>query len=352
MLVTDPKQLKEDLIVEAGNLGFEVCGVAPIDPPLRREFYLEWIAKDRHGDMEWMTRNNDRRLVPAEILPGAKSIICVGLNYYQKEPDRRGRIAKYALGEDYHDLMMGRLKRLCTWLRGKGGINKPYVDTGPVLEKPVAVEAGLGWQAKSTMLLNSRYGTWLFLGEIFTTLEIPPHRQERDHCGKCTACIDVCPTEAITGPYQLDARKCISYLTIEHKGPIPLSYRTAIGDRIFGCDDCLDVCPWNRWARVTRETELQYRHYPDLREMLAWEDEDFRRYFRKTPIMRLGRLRWIRNVCVVLGNIGTAPDLPALGKCALDPEPLIAEHAIWAVGRIKDRSLPNQSRTTTGDSDP
>ena len=173
-LPSDPERLKEDLKSEAENLGFEVCGIASVDPPLRRDFYLKWIAEGRQGDMEWMTRNNDRRLHAANTLPGARSIICVGLNYYQPEPERRGRIAKYALGEDYHDLIIRRLRKLCRWLQERGGVNRPYVDTGPVLEKPVAVEAGLGWQAKSTMLLNSTYGTWLFLGVIFTTLEIPP----------------------------------------------------------------------------------------------------------------------------------------------------------------------------------
>ena len=333
----DSEELKEGLRSRAKSLGFEVCGIAPVDAPLRRDFYLKWIAEGKQADMEWMHRNNNRRLHPTNVLPGARSIICVGLNYYQPQPNRRGRIAKYALGEDYHDLMIQRLKALCRWLQQKGGINKPYVDTGPVLEKSIAVQAGLGWQAKSTMLLNSTFGTWLLLGEIFTTLEIPPDRPQNDHCGKCTACIDACPTGAITAPYQLDPRKCISYLTIEHKGSIPYPYRAAIGDRVFGCDDCLDVCPWNRWARITQEAKLQSRHYPDLREMLAWGDGEFRRFFRKTPVMRLGRVRWIRNVCIVLGNIGTNADLAALQSCAQDPEPLIAEHATWAIGRIEDK---------------
>ncbi len=330
-------KLKEALKKEAARLGFSACGVAPVQPELRREYYLKWIAEGQHGDMTWLERNTERRLDPGKILPEARSIICLGLNYYQSQPQRRGRIARYALGQDYHHVMMKRLKNLCHWLRQRGGRNKPYVDTGPVLEKPVAVSAGLGWQAKNSMLIHTKCRNWLFLGEIFTTLEMPPDERVLDHCGECTACISACPTGAITAPYQLDARRCIAYLTIEHKGPIPEKYREAIGDRLFGCDECLDVCPWNRWAQATREEKLAARQYPDLREMLAWNDEDFRRHFRQTPILRLKRVRWQRNVCVVLGNIGGPDDLPVLEKAAHDPDPLIAEHAIWAIGQIKNR---------------
>ncbi len=332
--------LKGAFQLEAAHLGFSVCGVAPVQPELRREYYLKWIAEGRHGDMTWLERNTERRLDPAKILPEARSIICLGLNYYQSEPQRRGRIAKYALGQDYHNFMMKRLKKLCHWLRQRGGQNKPYVDTGPVLEKPVAVLAGLGWQAKNTMLIHPKMGNWLFLGEIFTTLEMPPDERISDHCGECTACISACPTGAITAPYQLDARRCIAYLTIEHKGTIPEKYREAIGDRLFGCDECLDVCPWNRWAQATREEKFAARQYPDLREMLAWNDEDFRSYFRQTPILRLKRVRWLRNICVVLGNIGGPDDLPALEKAAQDPDPLIAEHAHWAINQINKRINP------------
>ena len=331
------RQLKNDLLEEARAVGFDACGIAPVEPPLQRQYYLRWIAEGRHGDMKWMDRNRERRLNPRTILPKAKSIVCLGLNYYQSEPSRRGRIAKYALGADYHEVILEKLQRLCRWLEGHGGENKPYVDTGPVLEKPVAVAAGLGWQAKSTMLLHTKLGTWLFLGEILTTLELPPDRPQSDHCGKCTACIDVCPTKAITAPYQLDARRCIAYLTIEHKGAIPEEFREAIGDHLFGCDDCLDVCPWNRWAVKTAEADLEARTYPDLREMLHWGDADFRSHFKGTPIKRLGRTRWLRNIAVVLGNIGDADDLPHLEERAADPDPLIAEHASWAVEQIRRR---------------
>lgn len=329
--------LKEALKQEVANLGFSVCGVAPVQLEVRREYYLKWIAEGQHGNMAWMERNTERRFDPGLILPEARSIICLGLNYYQTEPQRRGRMAKYALGKDYHGLMLKRLKKLCHWLRQRGGQNKPYVDTGPVLEKPAAAQAGLGWQAKNTMLIHPKMGNWLFLGEIFTTLEIPPDEAVSDHCGECTACITACPTEAITAPYQLDARRCIAYLTIEHQGAIPEEFRQAIGDRLFGCDECLDVCPWNRWAQTTREEKFTARQYPDLREMLAWSDDDFRSHFRQTPLLRLKRPRWLRNVCVVLGNIGTLEDLPALEKAANDPIPLISEHANWAIKQINHR---------------
>lgn len=330
-------QLKRSLLAEARALGFDACGIAPVAPPLQHQYYLQWIAEGRHGDMGWMERNLERRLDPRKILPRAQSIVCLGLNYYQPEPPRRGRIAKYALGGDYHEVLLKKLQCLCRWLKGHGGENRPYVDTGPVLEKPIAMSAGLGWQAKSTMILHTRLGTWLFLGEILTTLEFPPDRPQAGHCGKCTACIDVCPTEAITAPYQLDARKCIAYLTIEHKGAIPHEFRKAIGDRLFGCDICLDVCPWNRWAVKTAEADLEARVYPDLRDMLLWDESDFRSHFKGTPIRRLGRARWLRNVAVVLGNIGGGTDLPHLKKLVADPNPLIAEHASWAVEQIRRR---------------
>jgi len=334
----DPKSdLKDALFERARGLGIDAIGVAPVDPALRREYYLAWIADGRHGDMKWMERNNDRRLHPSRVLPEARSIICAGLNYYQPDPDGRGKIAKYALGLDYHDVLLGKLADLCDWIRDHGGDAKPYVDTGPVLEKPLAVQAGLGWQAKNTMLVNSAAGNWLFLGEIFTTLNLPANEPVSDHCGTCSACITACPTDAITAPYKIDARRCIAYLTIEHKGAIPVEFRTLIGDRLFGCDDCLDVCPWNRWAQTTRETALNAKPHPDLREMLGWDDEDFRTHFRNTPVHRLKLSRWLRNICVVLGNIGEQADLPALRKTAARGDPLVAEHADWAIDRIEER---------------
>ena len=331
---------KELLLAKAAEIGFSVCGVAPVALELRKSYYLRWIAEGRHGDMAWMARNLERRTDPKAILPEARSIICVGLNYYQAERYRRGRIAKYALGRDYHNIMLKMLKQLCRWLCQQGGANKPYVDTGPVLEKPAGVRAGLGWQAKNTMLINRHFGNWLFLGEVFTTLNYVPDVPEADHCGTCRACIDICPTRAITAPYELDARRCIAYLTIEYKGAIPMEFREQIGDHLFGCDDCLDVCPWNRWAQETRVSEFQSREYPDLVDMLAWTEEEFTAHFRGTPIHRLTRARWLRNICVVLGNIGSTADLPALVAVVRQEEPFIAEHAQWACGRIRARATP------------
>lgn len=333
-----PPALRKSFLKErALELGFDTLGVAPVPADLRSEYFYRWIAEGRHGEMEWLARNPDRRTRPAEVLPEARSIVVVGLNYLQPEPRRRGRIAKYALGKDYHRFMLKRLKRLCAEMREWGGAQKPYVDTGPVLEKPVAAAAGLGWQAKNTLVINEENGQWMFLGVILTTLDLPPDAARKDRCGSCTRCIDACPTQAITGPYQLDARKCISYLTIEHKGSIPEEYRRPIGEHLFGCDDCLDVCPWNKWAQVTREIKLRAREYPDPREMLEWDEATFLETFAGTPMKRTGLRRWKRNICIVLGNVGTADDLPGLQALAAGEDPLLAEHATWAVNEILSR---------------
>jgi epoxyqueuosine reductase len=261
----------------------------------------------------------------------------VGLNYYQDEPEMRGRIAKYALGKDYHKLMYKRLKKLCTWMREQGGAQKPYVDTGPVLEKPIAAQAGLGWLGKNTMLLHRKHGTFLFLGTIITSLDLEPDPVEQDHCGSCTRCLDVCPTKAFPAPYQLDASRCISYLTIEHHGSIPMEFREAIGDRIYGCDDCLDVCPWNRWAQTTRESRFLFSGLPDIVVTLDWDEEMFRERFQGTPIMRLKLPRWKRNVCIVLGNSGDSKDLPSLLSLTDGEDEMVAEHARWAIDQIQKR---------------
>jgi epoxyqueuosine reductase len=322
---------------QALELGFDVCGFSSIDVELQREYYLRWIEEKQHGTMAWMERNNDRRLNPHNILPEARSILMVGLNYYQDEPEMRGRIAKYALGKDYHKLMYKRLKKLCTWMREQGGAQKPYVDTGPVLEKPIAAQAGLGWLGKNTMLLHRKHGTFLFLGTIITSLDLEPDPVEQDHCGSCTRCLDVCPTKAFPAPYQLDASRCISYLTIEHHGSIPMEFREAIGDRIYGCDDCLDVCPWNRWAQTTRESRFLFSGLPDIVVTLDWDEEMFRERFQGTPIMRLKLPRWKRNVCIVLGNSGDSKDLPSLLSLTDGEDEMVAEHARWAIDQIQKR---------------
>ena len=326
--------------MEAQALGFHAFGVTSVPMELRRDYYTQWIAEGRHGTMSWMERNNDRRMHPDQLLPEARSIIVLALNYYQPDPERSYRVAKYALGDDYHNFMLRRLKRLCRILREDyGGAQRPYVDTGPLLEKPIAAAAGLGWQGKSTILIEPKRGTWSFLANIVTTLDLPADTPAKDRCGSCTRCIDACPTGAIHAPYQLDATKCISYLTIEHDGPIPLEYREAIGDRIYGCDTCLDVCPWNKWATPTVEAKFLPRELPALRELLLWDDTTFRERMIGSPIRRVKLPRFQRNICVVLGNIGTAEDLPALQVVASGADAMVAEHATWAIEKIRVRGL-------------
>jgi epoxyqueuosine reductase len=296
--------------------------------------------------MEWLERNKERRMDPQQVLPGARSVVVLAMNYWQGEAAEtggagaRGRVARYAWGDDYHDLMEGRLRELDAWLAARGGVQKRYADTGPVLERDFAALAGAGWQGKSTMLISRELGTWFFLAEILTTLEIVADAPAPDRCGTCERCMTACPTGAISAPRQLDARRCISYLTIELKGPIPVEFRELIGDRIYGCDDCLAACPWNRFARASHETAFAARAGVrlSLTEMLALSEEQFRAVFRGSPIKRLKRRGLLRNVCVALGNVGTGHDLPALERAARDPEPLIREHAEWALGRIRERT--------------
>jgi epoxyqueuosine reductase len=333
-------EILECVRAEAAALGFHGLAVTAVPLALRTEYFERWIAAGRHGTMAWMERNNDRRLHPERLIPQgeAKSIIVLALNYYQPDPARGYRIAKYALGDDYHNFMLRRLKRLCRILRDDyGGEQRPYVDTGPLLEKPIAEAAGLGWQGKSTILIEPKRGTWSFLANIVTTLELPAGEKGKDRCGSCTRCIDVCPTRAITAPYQLDASKCISYLTIEHDGPIPLEFREAIGDRLYGCDECLDVCPWNKWAVPTEEPKFAPRELPTLRTMLGWDAATFAERMQGSPMRRLKLPRFRRNICVVLGNVGTTADLPTLQSVAASGDAMVAEHAGWAIGQIKSR---------------
>ena len=262
------------------------------------------------------------------------------MNYYQPDPDRAYRIAKYALGDDYHNMMLRRLKKLCRVMRETyESVQRPYVDTGPLLEKPIAQAAGLGWQGKSTILIEPKRGTWSFLANIVTTLDLPTATEPvKDRCGTCTRCIDVCPTQAITAPYQLDATRCISYLTIEHDGPIPEHYRELIGDRLYGCDECLDVCPWNKWAEPTVEASFLPRDFPDLRTMLTWDEATFRSKMQGSPMRRLKLHRFRRNICVVLGNVGTQEDLGALSALvASNEDSMVSEHAAWAIQGIQTR---------------
>jgi epoxyqueuosine reductase len=339
------ERLKARLVKFAASIGFDSCRVAPVEPPNHAKEFCEWLRDSAHGEMEYMQRGEEKRADPQKILPGAKSIIVVALNYFQRETLRRsqtaatGRIARYAWGDDYHDVIARKLNKLDKFLAEFGGEQKCYVDTGPILERDHAARSGIGWHGKSTMLIDPRLGTWFFLAEILTTLELPRDEPQRDRCGTCVRCITACPTGAITAPHRLDARRCISYLTIELKGSIPLELRPLIGNRIFGCDDCLEACPWNRFAQVSRESAFAARSTVgmSLSEYLLLSDNEFREMFRNSPIKRIKRRGFLRNVCVALGNVGTAQDLPALEQASTDDEPLIVEHAQWAIAQIKSR---------------
>lgn len=330
----------------AGELGFDDCRIAAAKEASHADLFRDWIAEGNHGEMAWLERTPERRCDPREVLPGCKSIVCLALNYYPgRSPFPEGheggyRIARYAWNDDYHDLIEKRLREFDSKLQSLGGSQRFYVDTGPVLERDFASDAGLGWNGKSTVQIHRRMGAWFFLAELLTTLDLTADTPFGDHCGKCTACITACPTQAITAPRRLDARRCISYLTIEHKGPIPEEFRVAMGDRIYGCDDCLDACPWNRFASESREMNFLARSTvfeKRLRDFLELDDDGFRSLFARSPVKRIKRPRFLRNVCVALGNTGTAADLPALRKAAADVDPLIAEHAAWAAARITQR---------------
>jgi epoxyqueuosine reductase len=338
---------KAHLVAFAIKLGFSSCRVAACTPPAHADEFRTWLREGAAGEMGYMKRGAEKRCDPQQILPGARSVVVLAMNYWQgPEPvkSRRtaatGRIARYAWGDDYHDVMAEKLEQLDVFLQQFGGRQKAYVDTGPVLERDYAAQAGVGWHGKSTMLLNGRLGTWFFLAEILTTLDLPPDAPQTNRCGTCERCMTACPTGAITSAHRLDARRCISYLTIELKTAIPEEFRPLIGDRIFGCDACLDACPWNRFAEASRETAFAARSSTvgmALRDYLKLSDEDFRVLFRKSPIKRIKRKGFLRNVCVALGNVGDADDLPPLQLAAADPDSLIAEHALWAIGRIRLR---------------
>lgn len=336
--------LKPELQSRAAALGFDACRIASCATPPHAAEFGRWLSDGYAGDMTWLERNKERRMDPQQVLPGARSLVSLAMNYWQgpENPDgekRTGKFARYAWGDDYHDLIEKRLRELDLWLASQGGTQRCYVDTGPVLERDVAALAGIGWHGKSTMLISRQLGTWFFLAEILTTLDLPADEPAQDRCGTCTRCISACPTGAIDAPYHLDAPRCISYLTIELKGAIPVELRPLIGDRIYGCDDCLTACPWNRFAQASRETAFAAREATRLSliELLALTDDDFRRLFRGSPVKRIKRRGLLRNVCVALGNTGTLDDAPALQRATQDSEPLIREHAQWALGEIARR---------------
>ncbi|MGI8840980.1 MAG: tRNA epoxyqueuosine(34) reductase QueG [Caulobacteraceae bacterium] len=344
---------KEAIRAAARALGFEACGFASARDPWPATGRLEeFIAAGRHGTMAWMETTAARRSHPTSLWKDARSAIVLGMSYGPSEDPleatrRPGRaaISVYAQGRDYHGVIKGRLKTLAAQVaRRLGGEVKVFVDTAPLMEKPLAERAGLGWQGKHTNLVSQRFGSWLFLGAILTSLDLAPDPPESDHCGSCRACLDICPTGAFVAPYQLDARACLSYLTIEHAGPMPLQYRAAMGNRVFGCDDCLAVCPWNKFASVAHETRLHTRaalRAPSLADLAALDDAAFRALFSASPVKRIGRDRLVRNVLYAIGNSGD-PALAAVARTRLDDaSEVVREAAAWALERLSDPILPS-----------
>lgn len=327
--------------------------------------YRAAIAEGRHGTMGWLAEAPERRERPQGLWPEARTAIVCGLNYgpgYDPRPELglpdRGYVSVYARHRDYHDVLKGRLKELAGWIAAKSGAEvKVFVDTAPLLEKPLAQQAGLGWQGRHTNLVSRELGSWLFLGEILTTLELPADAPEADHCGRCRRCLDACPTGAFPAPYRLDARRCISYLTIEHKGPIPRELRPALGNRIYGCDDCLAACPWNKFAVAASELKLKAREdlmAPPLAGLVALDDAAFRQFFAGSPVKRIGRDRFVRNVLIAIGNSGDAALLPAAERLLLDPSPLVRGAAVWALSRLllPERWQALAARHLPAESDP
>ncbi len=335
---------------EAHRLGFDAVGITkPESIAGAGPRFLAFLELSRHGEMAWLAAKAARRQHPNALWPEAKSIVMLGQNYGPasdpmtalNEKDR-GAISIYAKGRDYHHVVKRRLKLLGSWMhRTFKAEVKVFVDTAPVMEKPLAAAAGLGWQGKHTNLVSREFGSWLFLGAIFTPLDLMADRPEADHCGACRACLDICPTNAFPAPYQLDARRCLSYLTIEYPGPIPRAFRAAIGNRVYGCDDCLAICPWNKYARRARDMELWPRaalDLPRLVELAALDDSGFRRLFAGTAIKRIGRDRFVRNVAIALGNSGAGAAVPALRRLLDDAAPLVRGMAVWGLRQILDRA--------------
>ena len=346
--MTPTTKLVAELRVRARSLGFDAFGIAAADArpdlpaKLRAALDAGW-----HGDMDWMEQTANRRAGPRILWPEARSIIMVGLNY---GPDadplealsrkKIGNISVYARNRDYHDVIKGKLKELAGLLARRSGADvKVFVDTAPLMEKPLAEAAGLGWQGKHTVLVSREFGSWLFLGAILTSADLPADAAHEELCGTCQKCLDICPTKAFPAPFRLDARKCLAYLNIEHQGPIPQKFRAAMGNRIYGCDDCLAVCPWNKFAQAASEAKLQAREdlaSPALADLALLDDRGFRALFAASPVKRLGHARFLRNVLVALGNSGDAALAPLAEQRLIDPEPLIRGAAIWAVRRLAE----------------
>ena len=342
--------LKATLVGEARALGFDCVGVTAPDAIAGAAIHFRaFLDAGAHGDMEWLAANRERRADPRVLWSGVRSIIMLGVNY---GPDQNplailqqralGAISVYAQGDDYHDLIKRRLKALARWLVAASGCEvKVFVDTAAVMEKPLAQAARLGWQGKHTNLVSREFGSWLFLGAIFTTLDLPRDAADTDHCGSCQACLDICPTAAFPAPYKLDARRCISYLTIENKGPIPHEFRKAIGNRIYGCDDCLAVCPWNKFAQAGREAKLAARdelRAPALAKLARLDDAAFRGQFTKSPVKRIGRERFIRNVLIAIGNSNDRALAAEAERLLEDESPLVRGAAVWALSQLIGRA--------------
>jgi epoxyqueuosine reductase len=375
--LNNPADLKAALVQAARANGFDAVGITrPDSIPQALERLAQFIADGAHGDMGWLAATPARRASPSALWPQVRSVIMLGLNYGQdfggndgdplailRRRDR-GAISVYAQADDYHDIVKPRLKAVARWLTAQAGGDvqagcdaKVFVDTAAVMEKPLAAAAGIGWQGKHTNLVSRQFGSWLFLGAIFTTLDLADDTPEEDHCGNCHACLDICPTAAFPAPYRLDARRCISYLTIEHKGPIPRELRAAIGNRIYGCDDCLAVCPWNKFARAGHEAKLAARtelRAPRLADLARLDDAAFRKLFAKSPVKRTGRDRFVRNVLIAIGNAGDAGLAEEAERLLADPSALVRGAAVWALGRLlpRQRLAALAAVCRSGESDP
>jgi epoxyqueuosine reductase len=343
---SEAAQARDLVRARACALGFDAVGFAAPEAVAEAGNRLaDFVAAGLHGDMGWLADTLTRRRSPRALMPDARAVVMVGLNYApHRDPladlnkRDRGTVSVYARNRDYHDVVKGRLKELAGWMHATlGGAVKLFVDTAPVLEKPLAEAAGLGWQGKHTNLVSRRHGSWLFLGSVFTTLELAADAAEGDRCGRCRRCLDVCPTDAFPAPYRLDARRCISYLTIEHKGHIPRALRPLMGNRVYGCDDCLAVCPWNKFARPATEPGLIARDElaaPRLADLAALDDASFRKLFAGSPVKRTGRDRFVRNVLIAIGNGTDGRLVPAAQRLLDDPSPLVRAAAVWALSRL------------------
>ena len=348
-MTTSTSDPRDPIRRRAADLGFDVCRFTGIGASWPATARLQaFLQAGRHGDMEWMAATAERRGHPLALWPQARSAVVLGLNYGPETNPLdglalrdRGLLSVYARGDDYHEVLKGRLKQLGGWMAARlGGDLKVFVDTAPLMEKPLAQQAGLGWQGKHTNLVSRDFGSWLFLGVILTTADLPPDPEEADHCGQCRACLDACPTAAFPAPYQLDARRCVSYLTIEHKGPVDPDLRPGLGNRIYGCDDCLAVCPWNKFARAGREQRLAARDdlaAPPLAELATLDDAAFRVRFARSPVKRTGRDRFLRNVLYAIGNSDNPALVPATKARLDDASPLVRGAAVWALGRLLPR---------------